>query len=1329
MKRPAVNACDYMLGTRKTRHLPATMLELKARECRRARVRDNPRTARKAVRLVLATLALAIGLSGFSLSSAQAFPWDDMQESITATITNMCGPNDVPTPSTYTGVDTLAGLNAASGDSVAVRSTIMPVFSQDADGTAGGNGMDRLQDIYGPYGEVIAHPTYERYGFSALSWHQYGYDCFSPSLMMGPLADMGLTVLVHVPMMISMAILNLAMDNQIYDAFATMMQPFIGAMYQLFNPWIYMIVPVGVLIAWLASRGSIQATLKAAGWGVFILAVFLLMGSSTTTIVSKATNIVTEVSGTAACKLNAAAGDDTSGGECSTTDPIKSVNQALWYGIPYQTWHLGQVGERQAELDSEARENGEVGWGPAILNGQYVGVNIDGEIDEQGRKVISNIETWNQANYTPDSDTGKMAMWAEDETWEDVPYLANVKLMCNDVGGTADEEREPSKKTRWMYSGNDGTNNYCDTATAGTTEMVSYIQGDEFNQQFLTALAGMVGVGAVSLTVIVASMYLGVQKMLFFFLLFLAPMVLLVSALGDRKRRPFAIRFAELIGANLLKQIAAVCIVLFVAHAMASLFGSSAFSSVPWIMKPYVAVLFFIALALLAFPLKNLVKGAVQGDTSPLDKQANAPVRAAKNTVKGAAIVGAAAASGGAAIGAGGGAAVLAGAGGKAAMAGKAGVALTQAGKALGHGSKAGRALRAGGGLLRTSEAVKGARDSAAGKRAATLQAAQSLLTGAGSDKYRDQNGELLPEAPTMAQLDAQRLAQAGQADNKATTAQEAFLNSFFQGYRAENDGAHHRDDPNGPIAQRAARAQHALNRRQARADANSLDATVQTDVPDPDVGPGPTYGPGAGPDTGPGSGAKSDRDAGPGHDPSSGPDGGHPPGPLVTPDPHSSPSPATGESGRASDTTGERIDAGLVRQWYQDRAKENLNGPSFAREMEYNINTVRSEADVLSEAGISQEQVTSDPTLLLSGEAYDGGSTVQMDPFHPVTGAMNQLRFAASSGDEDAMEKAVDQASEAVAQHGVPSQISEISSVGERAEKFESIQLVGAMPDLDEMSTWQDRAEAAHTMMAAQVDMPEDYPAREAVQDYTAALSTPGVDRWTLSRLQESTIHQIGEVGDGGAPRAFTSVEPSQFDHSPAAPRDGEPLNGRGSTTEVPSPAWAQESSEDARDSWAETSAGAEPSRSTDDESSVSVDPGVEAAGQSPASANVPANGGISREDLRDAMSEGLREQGHALSTASIENAGERNRYPAGSDTPEPYESPTSGTGAVDLESPHARPRAESGSSSSSGGGGQSVESLSDEGSLIYRPERRRRRRSGLFEEPAPADKDESEE
>lgn len=1237
---------------------PGTMLGLAARENRRAQKMAQPRSPIRArlrtiVRALLTTVALAVGLSGFSMASAQAWPWDDMQDNITATIVNICGPNNVPDHATYTNIDTMAGLNQSEPRD-GYRSTIKPSFALDEGGTQGGNGMERLQRVYGDQGDVIAKPTYERYGFSSLQWHQYGYDCFSPTLMMGPLANMGLMAMVHVPMMISMAILNFVMDNGLYTAFATLMEPFIGAMYEIFSPWIFFIVPIGVGITWLASRGSLQATLKAAGWGVMILSVYLLMGASTSKVVTWSTNIVTEVSGTAACQMNAAAnGGNADSGECDTDDPIKAVQQALWYGIPYQTWHLGQVGEHQAQLDETALESGEVGWGPAILNGQYVGVDENGNVDEVGQQVITETERWNRANYSPDSDAGKVAGWTKHNAWDGVPYLGNIKIMCNDVGEAGNTDRDPSEKTRWMYSGNDGTGNFCDAAGAGTVTMVPHIQGDAYSKQFLVALSGMIGVGAVSLTIVVSSVYLGFQKMMFFFLLFLAPIVLLVSAIGDKKRRPFAVRYAEIVGANLLKQIAAVCIVLFVSYSLASLFGSGTFASVPWIMKPYVALLFFVALAFLAFPLKSMIQGAIKGDTSVVDKQATAPQRALKTGAKVAAVAGAVAATGGiaAAAGAGGvGATALAGAGGKGAALGKAGSMLGQAGRVMGIGSKSGRAMRAGGQLLKAGQGVMESKDTQKGKTAALAQEAQSLIgdskTGA---KYRDKDGNLLPNAQKMAMKDAQKMAEKGQNTDRAAKAQDAHMKAFFNGYRADNGGEFHKMDPQHPENVRKANSEKEVERRRAKEDADATGAKSGSAPGSPD-----------GPDSG-------------------GPKGGG----------------GNGTQGSSPTQSYEQ---------FAGKARENLGGPAFAREMEYNVNTVRSGDDVLSNAGLTKDQIVQDPTTLLRSDAYNGGSTTAMDPFHPATASLNELRFASSSGDESAIEGAVEKAVNAISQHGVPSQVDGVHSIGDKATSFEPVQLLGAMPQLSENTTWQERADSAHTMMAAQVAMPQDFPARQSVEEYTSALANPGVDVSALASMKEAAMTEIGNAMSSSMGEAGVAAMAGTFAGTAAGALTSDSDGHAPASYDAP-----------VRDVSA-----AQPPADPAREETYPPDP-----------AN-SGHSGPSPEDLRSAVADGIRESRLEHDAADMSGPSHY-EAPTSSDPAPANPSPANPAPADESSASATSASAPSSSSASAPTSGLSftpsdagvdddepVEAVDDSEALIWPSERRgKKKRSGFFDDP----------
>ena len=1122
---------------------PSTMLGIAAQEHAREREESAPPKRpllRVWLRRFMAALALTIGLSGFTMGTAQAWgPFDDMKDNIASTIVNICGPNDVPTPTTYEGPDNLAGLNDNPSDGA--RATVRPNWKEASPGK-GGTARAKLNEVYGDNADVIA-PTYERYGFAPLQWNQYGYSCYSPTLMMGPMADGALMVMVKMPMMLGMVVLNFAMDNSLYSAFATMMNPFISQMYNIFDPWIYLFVGVGVFVAWLASSGSLQATAKAGAWGVFIIAVFLLMGQSTSKVVRWSTNIVTEVAGTAACGMGAAAQGDkqpVDEEECNSDDPVKSVNEALWYGVPYQTWLVGQIGEAEALKDIDA-DDGDVTWGAAILNANYLGTEIQGEgyergggidksgveaVDQDGIEVMKHTEGWNGLPYTKD---GKVTVWEDHDVWAEHPTLANVKIMCNDKDtlGEGDVGDDPTESQRWMFSGSkdaiaeDGSSLYCDSKGAGTTAMISSFKGEDYNKQFFMALAGAVGAGSVLLAVAGAAIYLAFQKMTFFFLLFLAPIVLTISAIGDRKRRPFAVRYAEIVGANLLKQIAAVCVVLFVSHAMASLFGSTAFAAIPWVTRPFAAALFFLSLVMLAFPLKSLIKGAVKGDTSSLDKMANAPANTLKTGGKVAAVGAGLVATGGmsGALGLGG---AAAGAGGKAAMLGKSGTMLGQAGRVMGIGSKTGRAMRASGALLRTSQNVMESKEVNQGRKAALKHSAQALIDGPGGEKYRDKKtGELLPNAQKMAMKDAQKTAETGHRSGLATKAHDEQMAQFFKGVKAQT-GQHHQHDPQSPENQRQERVQFMADQRAIKKEVDAAEAQSEEQMsgekdPNPTPTPTPTPGEKDHPRPGPKPGDQNYMQHGGGQE-STG-----------------------GEFNTDSETETRPVDFNAVRKQYRDKAHDNLNGPGFARETDYNVSTVNSGEEVLRKNNLTKDDVLSDPTLLLRGDAYEGGATTKMDPFHPASAALNELRFASASGDEDAMEAAVAKSVDAIDAHGVPDHISGVHSIGDRSKSFEAIEVLGAMPTITPETTMSERAEAAQTMMAAQVAMPEEYQSREAVQDYTAALANPTVDPASLEAMQARAMTALNaDVERFGPPttEGGWAADPSEnFAH--AAPQN----------------------------------------------------------------------------------------------------------------------------------------------------------------------------------------------
>lgn len=1065
---------------------------------RRARWRRVPGALRalRTLRFALTALALATGLWTFAAGTAQAGVFDDTEMKIV----NLCNPNAVPVPRTAAGLDSDAGLNTAPSDP-AVRATVMPNFKGYAE--AEGGAVQKLTAIYSTseaQAASLADPQYQRYGFSALQWSTYAPSCGSMATVMAPINNGLLQVLVIGPVMLAMMALHLAMSDTLYTGFATLIQPFITAMYDVLNPWIYAVVPIGVLITWAASRGSLQATVKATAWGVTMLAVFLLMGSSTSQLVTASTNIVTEVAGTAACKINAAGtaaeasspysspADDT----CDGGPADASINQAIWQGTAYQTWSVGQVGSEQAAKDRTAKAEGSIGISQAILNAQHLGTDENGNIDDSGKTLLDQTDRWNEAGYTakPDELDTKLHVWGTNNAWSQIPYLSVVKVICNDTD-TADSDatEEGTSSQRWAYTGARGTtegdvSNYCDSTTPGAKSTVAALDGSAYSEQTQTALIGGLGALTVGVAVGIAGGYLAVQKMLFFFLLFLAPVILLVASIGDEKRRPFAIRYAELIGANLLKQIAAVCVVLFISHAISSLMSlTGPLATVPWVLKPFVVAIFVIALALLALPSTGMLKGAVKGDVSSVDRAAQAPARAVKTLGKGAALATAAVATGGTA------AALASGgmsAGTAAGTLGKAGAVLGKTGMIAGRG-KAGTILRRAGHLAKAGEAVIGAQANAAGKRAAMNEAANHLLSNPKTrQKYLDADGQLKLDARKRAMRDAESMTRDGELAATRARAHERQLAAFASQVQATSGTPF--TDPrnstkrNGPQRAGMPVAPSTTGPEAGpRAQGESKDTDLSTVANDAHTQGQATNGEGQ-------QGTREQKQGVPFGAPGTGADGG---------------TPSLAES----------------YEHYAKQARNNLDMPVHARNMAY-TQAGRVEGDeVLDAAQMSLSDAVAHPDTLLSGDAYSGGDTTKMDPFHAATGAMMQLRFASASGDADAIEKAMNDASTVIADHGVPAQMSGMHAIGDQAAAFNPVALMGAMPNIGTDTSMVERADAAQTMMAAAVSMPADYGARNEVMAYTEALATPTVDPGTLDVLRDQAIGAMQTAHGGEQP------------------------------------------------------------------------------------------------------------------------------------------------------------------------------------------------------------------
>lgn len=1053
------------------------------------RAQAGPGPIRRWVRRVAVGIAVIFAALGASSGTAQAWPWDDAVENVGQFVLNFCGPEDLPTFTNGYGIDTVFGLNKKRNNT----RTVAPDMSEEL-ASRSGKAVDRLNDYYtGDNRKIVATPKYERYGFSTLKWTNFGAGCFSIGYWFSSINNFALTGLVHIPSILSMAVLQLAMSEDLYTAFTVIIQPIVKIFNAVFMPWVPIIAAVGVAWAFVRSRGSLQETLKAAVWVICIFGVFLMIGGpndKTAWVVSKAFNVVTDVTGRAACELN----KQTQGSECDPNDPMKAIHQSLWYGVPYQVWLSGEVGDQQAKDDIQLSKEGKVGIGPAILNGMYVGPDDKNEV---GHHVLTWRSKWNSASYAGQANEGnKLGMWTGSYgdnqsgwwggVWRNIPFLATVKFICNDTvkGG---EDSDSERDNRWFYGGS------CDARGAGTSHMVGSFTGQAWNEQIVTAFAGGVAAVAVLLAVGVAAMYLALQKMLFFFLLVFAPLFLAISTFADPARRQFAIKYFEVLVANLIKQCAAVCAVLFVSHAMGTLMvPPEGFPDIPWILKPYLAILFFIALLLFAMPMKNILTAAVAGDASVVQKTANAPMNAAKTVGKAAVAAGVIAATGGAAA-----PAALGGLGSAGATAGglaKGATLLNRAGTMMGNRGGVGRMLHTAGRGLSLADSVGAARAQRLGQSNAVRSGAELLARGPGGGRYqRDAAGRLTAAGRQAAERDFRAMAAPGGARaGRAAQAQQQFMQQAFRNHQMRT-GQLHPSDP-----------------RNASGNVAGL----------------PQAGSPRGALTGRGQGDGENRGL-TGIQPSSDFTGGNP-------------------------TNANSLQN--TQQYFGEQARAVTSGPEFGRSEDIRPTIALSGADVLAQAGLSRGEVETNPIQLLTNDsAYGGGDTTRMDPMHPATEAMTNLRFAAAGGNEQEIQVAVLAASESIAQHGVPSEISQVRSYGAVAQDFEPMSVVGAMPSLSEDSSWRDRAEGAVTMQSAMAQMPADHPASDAVQSYVQALSNPAVDLGAVDALKVQAIESFEQAAPqpAAAPELPASAHTdlgSPAPAGPASPPSADPLHDHGS-------------------------------------------------------------------------------------------------------------------------------------------------------------------------------------
>lgn len=184
------------------------------------------------------------------------------------------------------------------------------------------------------------------------------------------------------------------------------------------------------------------------------------------------------------------------------------------------------------------------------------------------------------------------------------------------------------------------------------------------------------------------------------------------------------------------------------------------------------------------------------------------------------------------------------------------------------------------------------------------------------------------------------------------------------------------------------------------------------------------------------------------------------------------------------------------------ERALSILDTPSADVPRFFDVDVVRKSQQVLDDEGLTTQDVINDPTLLLRGDAYAGGSTTAMDPFHPATLPLIEMRFAAGDAVEtrnvEGLAAAVIRAAGCLHAHGVPSEIAQVSTVGSNNFWFEPVRVFALMPDCvpSEVAPQlrMTPLSATYLIMGALAGIPSDHPARPAIREYVSMVSIPGL-------------------------------------------------------------------------------------------------------------------------------------------------------------------------------------------------------------------------------------------
>ncbi|GHE07345.1 hypothetical protein [Streptomyces alanosinicus] len=561
-------------------------------------------------------------LSAFTLWFTMATPSYAIVDDILA----MCGPMDVPIPeSRGSGLESFLGTDQVDQH---IKPSELATYIPNADESP----------YKGP------KPSFHRYGMAGLSWTAFGWKpgCFSMNrwALFIPNAIFELSKIFA---LFTMALIGWSFGD---DPFSFLQKP-IGdiaqAMSNIATPFLGLVGALGgIYLGWknIGPNGRVTAVLKGFGWMLLIAGLFFWFAENPTLAGSKINSIVGGVTATgyqSLAKLPTTGGADTS--TCNESSQVKAatcVQDALWVPLVYDPWLYGQVGND----DTAATK-----WGPEMLNAQFVGLQADGQVDKDGRDVLTAIVKWN-GNSDEVGGSSKSGSMAWDKHYVDkVPFL---KLWGNDLCHEDDQNNfrmcyggEDSSNWSWLLG--DDTRN----VKPEDENTINIASGNDFTARTSAAAMSVMGGIVINSSVYFICAMLLAAKLGVFTLMIFAPFYLLLGIFPGPSRVA-AIKLGELFLINVFRQCGwglGLVIVTYMDTLILAPGGNQG-----WLLKILTCALMTVLLGVYAKPAMRALSGMAMGNKDAGDAIVGVGSDLAKQTAQVAGMAGLAVATGGASM-------------------------------------------------------------------------------------------------------------------------------------------------------------------------------------------------------------------------------------------------------------------------------------------------------------------------------------------------------------------------------------------------------------------------------------------------------------------------------------------------------------------------------------------------------------------------------------------------------------------------------------------------------------------------------------------------------